>query len=227
MRVSTNFAIALIALLGAASAVRLAALGGAHGDDPCASPDALRATSLIPGSVALGERLEALDGAVFQWSEGEIANPLLPKLPMQFQIIRSWDAPRLYNNPIRHGDPAQREAGAGERRRPPRLQPEELRVRELDVDGVRVPIHLAWDHTDTGTSRLVAWLFVFDDRPVRSPLAAQLRGALGLAFEGPRPLTLVTLAAVAPAPSTARVEDAAADWFADAWRYVARACQAP
>jgi hypothetical protein len=220
-----RFAVALIALLGAAAALRFLALGDARGADPCATPDALKATSLIPGSTALGERLESLDGETFQWSEGEVANPLLPRLPMEFQIIRSWDAPRLYNNPIRHADPGQQQADGDERGRTPRLQPEELRVREVEVDGERLPIHLAWDHTDTGGSRLVAWLFVFDDRPVRSPLVAQLRSALGLAFGGPRPLTLVTLAAVAPAQRSAPVEDAAAEWFAGAWRYVARSCR--
>lgn len=97
-------------------------------------------------------------------------------------------------------------------------------MREVDVNGVRLPIHLAWDHTDPRASRLVAWYFLFDNEPVRSPLAAQLRNSLSLAFGGPRPLTLVTLSAVAPPQSTATVEDAATEWLSSAWSYVARTC---
>jgi hypothetical protein len=227
VRLSSRFAAAIAVLLGAAAALRIGVLSEARGPDRCAAPGALKATSLIPGSTALGERLDAVGGPVLQWSEGEVAHPLFARLPMQFQVIRSFDARSLYDAPVRLAERAGRPAEPASERSEARLQPETLSVRDAEVDGVRVPVHVAWDHTDEAVSRLVAWLFVFDNAPVESPLAAQLRGALGLALGGPRPLTLVTLSTVAPSGDTARVEEAAMAWFADAWRYVARSCGPP
>ena len=210
MRVSGKYGVALVALLAVGAAPRIAAYRGVRGDDPCKAPGAMKATSMIPGTLALGERLESLGPATFQWSEGEIENPALAKTPMQFQIIRSFDGPFLYENPVRF-------AGA-------RLEPEELRVREVEVDAERIPVHIAWDRTKQ-PSRLVAYFFAFDGRPVRSPLAAQLRRAVGLALGGPRPTTLVLVSGVASPDDASVVEDAAAAWLGDAWRYFAHACR--
>jgi hypothetical protein len=227
MQLSTRFAAGLLVLAGAAAGLRLALLEGSRGADRCAAPGALKATSLIPGTLALGERLEALGPETFQWSEGEVENPALAKLPMRFQIVRSYAATALYVNPLHYAarpdSPQSRaETAAAERR----LQPEELRVRVIAAAGVSLPIHVAWDHTDApvGPSRLAAWLFVFDNQPVRSPLRSQLANALSLAAAGARPLTIVTVSALAPVNATAQVEDAAVAWLADAWRYTARVC---
>jgi hypothetical protein len=231
IRLSQRFAVALLALAGTTAAVQHTAMRGARGEDPCASPGALKATSLIPGTTALGERLEALDADVIQWSEGEVANPVFARVPMRFQIVRSFAAPELYVEPLGYAalqDPRMAAGGpsamatSGELH----LQPEELRVREVVVGGAALPIHVAWDHTEAprGPSRLVAWLFVFDNEPVRSPLSSQLENALSLAVGGPRPLTLVTVSALASRERAAQVEDAASAWLGQAWTYVARSC---
>jgi hypothetical protein len=230
VRLSTRFAAALLVMAGGAAALRLSALHGARGEDRCASPGAIKATSLIPGTVALGERLEALDADLVQWSEGEVANPLYPKLPMRFQIVRSFDATELYVNPLAFAadamPPAQSSPAAGSPPPVRRLQPEELSVREASAGGAPLPVHVAWDRTEAprGPSRLVAWFFVFDNQPVRSPLASQLSNALNLTLGGPRPLTLITISALATDDTAPQVEDAAIGWLESAWRYVARAC---
>jgi hypothetical protein len=230
IRVSTRFAGALLALLGAAAALRIGVLHDARGDDRCAAPGALKATSLIPGTTALGEQLPALDAHAIQWSEGEVANPVFSKLPMQFQIVRSYDAPALYSNPLAVASRPQRILGraspASDDDLGPAMQPEDLRLHELEIDGARLPIHLAWDHTGAprGPSRLAAWFFVFDNEPVRSPLASQLRASVGLALRGPRPLTLVTISAFASEQTIEPVEAAAVAWLGRAWAYVARSC---
>jgi hypothetical protein len=230
MRVSARFAVALLVLAGGAATLRLTLLRGARGEDLCASPGAIKATSLIPDTVALGERLEALDADVIQWSEGEVPNPVFHQLPMRFQIIRSYDAAELFMNPLAFGaqsdsGPQTRAAGAvpASTRR---LQPEELRVRSESVDATSLPIHVAWDRTEAprGPSRLVAWFFVFDNEPVRSPLSSQLVNALNLTSGGPRPLTLVVISALASEGTAGQVEDAAVAWLENAWKYVAKAC---
>ena len=228
-RVSAKYGLPLIGLLTLAAAARLTFLRDARGPDVCRSPEAIRATSLIPGTVALGERLEALDGKTFQWSEGQFGNPLLPRNPMEFQIVRSYDAPKLYGNPLRLGErtgPGAIEAMANAGARSDRMQPEELRLREIAVEGVTLPIHVAWDHTQapSGPSRLVVWMFVYENRPVRSPLLRQIVGAAPLVLGGPRPLTLITVSGLATRRASESVEDAAAVWLADAWRHIARSC---
>ena len=228
-RPSSKYSLAMVGLLALAAVLRLALLRDARGPDVCRSPQAIKATSLIPGTVALGERLEALDSETFQWSEGQFANPLLPRNPMEFQIVRSYDAPKLYGNPLRLGErngPGAIEELATSGARSDRMQPEDLRIREVGVEGVNVPIHVAWDHTQAprGPSRLVAWTFVYENRPVRAPLARQILGALPLVIGGPRPLTLVTVSGIATRETSERVEDAAAAWLADAWRYIAHSC---
>jgi hypothetical protein len=235
IQLSSRFAAALLLMAGAAAALRLGALHDARGADACAAPGALKATSLIPGTTALGERLEALDRDTIQWSEGEVTAPEPGGLPMRFQIVRSYDAPRLYGNALDYAAPL----GDGPHAEAARLEPEDIRVRELVLDGVRVPIRVAWDHTGalgrrpgadrseagTGASRLAAWLFVFDNHPVRSPLRAQLGHALDLAIGGARPLTLVTISALATPETAAPVEDAAVAWLGRAWSYVSHACR--
>jgi hypothetical protein len=218
---SRRFAAGLLLLSGAAAALQLTLLRDARGEDPCAAPGALKATSLIPGSVALGERLEELGPSTIQWSEGEVAHPLAGRPPMRFQIVRSFDARSLYANPLALAAP-EVVGTSGELQ----LQPEELRVRVAGDGGAGIPIHVAWDHTEAprGPSRLVAWLFVFDNAPVRSPLAAQLASAPSLALRGTRPLTLIAISALATEDSAVRVEDAAVAWLVSAWEYAARAC---
>lgn len=206
---SGNYGAPLLALLVVASLPGIAALRGSHGADPCRAPDALKATSLIPGTTALGERLESFTAATFQWSEGEVANPVFEDQPLQFQIIRSYDGAYLYERPTQF---------AGDK-----LEPEHASVRDLDASGERLPIHIVWDHT-VSPSRLVAYFFVFDNRPVRSPLFAQLRHAVGLAVGGPRPTTLVLLSGTATPATAERAERAAVDWLARAWPFVAEAC---
>jgi hypothetical protein len=228
IRFSTRFAAALLLIAGSAAALRVAVLRDARGADACASPGALKATSLIPGTVALGERLEALGGDTIQWSEGDVPNPVSARVPMRFQLVRSFDAPALYADPIalasreepapgREPEPAPRER---------HLQPEELRLAMEPTAVGALPIHLAWDHTEApaGPSRLVAWYFAFDGVPVTSPLRAQLASAWSLAVRGPRPLTLVTLSAIATQATAARVEAAAVAWLRASWEYTARAC---
>ena len=233
IRVSAKFAAALCAVFAAALAPRWISDGPTRGRDLCRVPEGLKATSLIANTTPLGERRESLSEQTFQWSEGEVPNPLAPKLPMTFQIVRSYDGPFLYMNPSRFGSDALVRTALGAQREPTslersrlRLQPEALARRALPVDGATLPVQLAWDHTQPATSRLVAWYFVFDNEPVASPFQAQLRDGARLALAGPRPVTLVLIAAYAPRARAGVIEEAALAWLAESWRFVAASCAA-
>jgi hypothetical protein len=228
IRVASRHAALGCALFAAVLLPRWLADEPARGPDLCRSPEALKATSLIPGTTALGT-FDQLDERTFQWSEGEVASALTLR-PMSFQIVRSYDGAHLVTQATRIGSDALVRARlhprtpTDEERSKLRLQPEALALRELAVDGATVPVHLAWDHTQPGVSRLVAWTFVFDGEPVARPFAAQLSHAADLALGGPRPLTLVSIAAFAERPRAVQVEEAALAWLADAWRFIHAAC---
>lgn len=207
---SPKYGAALLALLLGAATLGTAARWGARRHDPCRSPEALKATSLIPGTTALGERLESLTLATFQWSEGTVANPVFRDQAFRFQIIRSYDAPSLYERPVMF---------AGDK-----LEPERSEVQEVETASGGLPLHVVWDHT-TSPSRLAAYFFVFDNRAVRSPLRAQLGRAVELAITGQRPLTLVLISGEATRATVERAERAATDWLARAWPFVAEACR--
>lgn len=210
MRLASRYGAPLVALLIAAAVPGIASRFGELRQDPCRAPDALKATSLIAGTTALGERLESLTPETFQWSEGTVTNPVFPELPLRFQIIRSYDGASLYERPV---------AFAGKK-----LEPEEREVRELASAGGAIPLHVVRDQT-TSPVRLVAYFFVFDGRVVRSPLRAQLQSAVGLALTGPRPVTLVLIAGEATPATAPSVETAATEWLASAWSFVAAACR--
>ena len=74
--------IALLAVL--AGAVVLSAWLSPRRADPCAHPDVLPVTGLIPGSRPEGERRDQLGGDIVQWSEGRLTGPGLPRLQPQY-----------------------------------------------------------------------------------------------------------------------------------------------
>ncbi len=203
-------AIAALMLATAAAVASSRLAPRAH--DSCRSPDALRATSLIPGSTALGERLEDLTPETFQWSEGRLEHPTWRNRPLHFQIVRSFAAPKLYERPTRL---------AGDK-----LEPEQHEVREIRVGEDTLPVHLVWDRTQEPV-RLVAYLFAYQNRPVATPLLAQLRSAIGLLVSGPEPLTLFLVTGDAADENAGAVEETALRWLRDAWSYFASACQVP
>jgi hypothetical protein len=210
MRLASKYGVWLAVLLLAAALPGAASRFGGRRHDPCRAPEALRATSLIPDTTALGERRESLTPATFQWSEGTVPNPAFPDHPLVFQLVRSYDGTKLYERPVSFA----RE----------KLEPERREVREVATSLGTIPVHVVWDHTSS-PSTLVAYFFVFDEDVVRSAFLAQLRAAIDLALTGPRPVTLVLISGVAAPQAAPAVERAATEWLARAWPFVADACR--
>jgi hypothetical protein len=203
--------VALAGLLLATAAVVSWARLTPRANDSCARPEALRATSLITGSTALGERTEDLTAETFQWSEGQVEHPVWRDRPLRFQIIRSYAAPTLYERPVRF-------AGA-------KLEPERHDVCEIRAGGDTLPVHLVWDPTRE-PAVFVAYLFAYRNRPVATPLLAQLRSAIDLLLSGPEPLTLFLITADETDENAPAVEETALRWIGEAWAHFERACGA-
>jgi len=177
--------------------------------DPCRNPAALQATSLIDGFRPLGERLEKRGPHDIQWSEGEIPRVGRPSEPLHFQILRSYDARKLYEHTVRFASE--------------KLEPEEHEILPRISQGEELPIHLVRDHTRS-PSVILAYLFAYRGRPVAQPLLALLEDAPRQLLRGSAPLTLFLVEARAPHRRTAAAEEAAERWLVAAWRQYRMAC---
>jgi hypothetical protein len=203
-----GLAASLILALAALAAARIER--GPHAPDSCRSPETLRATSLIPGASARGERREDLTPEIFQWSEGRAAHPYLTDRPLDFQIVRGWTAAALADDPLRFSRV--------------HIEPDAQSQQELDVDGRPLPVQIVWDHT-VRPARIVAYAYLYEGEPVGSPRRALLRDLPRIVGSGRRPLTLLLISGEALAPRTEEVERAALRFLADAARFAERACR--
>ncbi len=176
--------------------------------DDCRNPDMLLATVLIPGSKPRPTPRDRRSEDVIQWSEGELENPVLPRRPLRFYIVRSFD--RAYTSPVRLlGKSIDAESVTSES--------VATRVGEL-------PIGVAVDHT-RAPSRILAWAYVFDGRAVASPFLSIVSSAPQQLLLGTLPLSLLLIEGVAPEDGAERVVTAAKAWLAAAWEHVAVACR--
>lgn len=207
---SSRYAAALVAILAVALVPASAQRLRPARIDPCAAPEALRATSMIAGSLPGGERVEKLgDDGHLQWSEGTIESPYRGRPPLRFALIRSFDARPLY---IRSTSFIEE-----------KLEPESQRDEEIATDRGPLPITLVTD--DTGAvGRTVVYAFVYEGRPVRSPFLAQLRTALPHLLTGPRPLTLLLVSGEGPRGHREELVRRATEWLADAYEYFDDVC---
>ncbi len=209
-RLSGRYGLATFLLVALAAFAALRFELGPHGPDACRSPEALRATSLIPGASARGERLEELTPEIFQWSEGRVAHPYLSDRPLDFQIVRAWRGSALADDPLRF-------SGL-------RIEPDAQSAREVALDGRALPVHVVWDRTGP-PARIVAYAFLYENEPVASPRAAQLRDLPRALLGGSRPLTLLLISGEALRARSDEVEQSALRWLADAARFAERACR--
>jgi len=184
--------------------------------DSCKMPEALKATSLIPGAQARGERLEKRNRNVIQWSEGEIEvevemKPGRRRRPeLGFQIIRTYDARPIYERPVSLVE------GAPE--------PEQHFIRQQQTAAGTVPIHVVVDKTGR-QGRVIAYLFVYDDEPVAMPFWSQAKNVFRELVTGARPLTLFLVDAKAAGRPTQAVADRATEWLGGAWEYFDEMCR--
>jgi len=176
--------------------------------DDCRDPAFLFVTSLIEGSKPVGESMPERSEDIVQWSYGELANPELPREPLRFQIVRSYD--RQYTSPMQMlGGP---------------FDPELHRLETVATPAGDLRIHVAVDHT-TEPSRVAAWTFVYGGRSVENPLIAILASAPRQLVGGYLPLTVLMVDGKASHHRTEPVAAEARRWLVAAWQHVATACR--
>jgi hypothetical protein len=177
--------------------------------DTCARPDVLSVTGLIPDSQPHGERRESLDAERIQWSEGFVADPLLPRDPLVFRMVRSYSVLKTAEHPL----------GL----MPVRVEPETVRIELVETPEGPLPVHVVRS-SGRDAFQIVAYAFVFGNDPIAQPFLAQLRGAFRELRDGRRPLTVLLAGGGATPASATHREAIALRWVAAAWQHYRGLC---
>lgn len=177
--------------------------------ETCRDPGALLSTYRIEGGTAGTERYENDRGDKIQWTEGELPR-LRPRIePLHFAVLRSFRPTEIYLRP----------AGFVV----PRFEAERRTIEWIRVGDEELPIHFERGRRIDGAG-FVAYLYLYEGKPVLHPFRAQLRGALGQIVNGARPLTMFIAGGTVPGRRIPDFEDQAKDWLASAWHYYAEVC---
>ena len=178
--------------------------------DPCAHPDVLPVTGLIPDSRPEGERRDRLGGDVIQWSEGLVTGLGIPRdPPLFFRIVRTYNVLKAAERPLSL--------------MPKKVEPEQVRVEQVETPGGPLPIHVI---RTTGPTEfyLAAYLYAYGNDPVPHPFESQVRGALRELREGQRPLTVFLVGSPATRENAAEREAIALRWIVSAWQHYRSMC---
>jgi hypothetical protein len=210
MRVSTRYVPHIVLLaLGIGAAVWRTWLAPER-PDPCAHPDVLSVTGLIPGSRPTGERRDRLSEDVIQWSEGTVVAEGRPDQPLlTFRIVRSYNVLKVAEKPLHL--------------MPHEVEPESLELALVDAPGGPLPVHVVRT-TGVGAFQVVAYSFLYGNEPVSHPLPHQLRKAWQDPFRGQRPLTVILAGGPATPETAGPLRELALRWITSAWQHYRIMC---
>lgn len=209
MKPSTRFLVPIAALALAGAAVVWPRWLEPRRVDPCARPDVLPVTGLIPSSRPDGERRTQLNADNIQWSEGLVVDESLPRDPMVFRMVRTFNVLKAAERPLDL--------------MPGRVEPETARLELVDTAGGPLPVHVVRSSGRTAF-HVVAYAFLYGNEPVPAPFFAQVRGALRELRHGRRPLTILLVGGVATPDTAARREELALRWIASGWQHYRGMC---
>jgi len=201
---SPRYATALCVLLGLAIVpVTLHSYLGLRTDE-CEHASALTSGS---GQAPPKNRVS---GDALQYREGFIrSDGLAPTL--RYVIVRSYDARRLYYRP--------EYSFAID-------TPTDHTIEWIDVDGEKVPTHIP-QYADSFTTQMkpvIAYLLVYDGKPLENPYLAQLMAAPRQMLTGRLPMTLFLAYANVMGDEQEAALGAAREWLASSWQLYRAAC---
>lgn len=211
MNLSTRFVVPVVVLALACGAIVWPRWLQPQRVDPCAHPDVLGVTGLIPGSRPEGERRERRSDDIIQWSEGRIPDERFPRDPLLFRIVRNYSVLKAAERPL----------GL----MPKVVEPETVRLEHIDAAGGPLPVHVVRT-TGRQAFHVVAYLYAYGNEPVAEPFLSQLGGVFGELRSGRRPLTIFLAGGAATAGSAAHRESLALRWIASAWQHYREMCVA-
>ena len=211
--VSPRYAVPALVMLSLSMVLVLShALHPRYVDD-CANPEALLATSMIERfrtpRAEWREHWARHRPERVQWSEATVPFGENGKDPLHLLIIRSFRAASLAQRPI----------GL----LPAPFEPERRNNSVVGRGSRGLPIHRVYDDTRALT-RLAAYVFVYDGRPVSNPFLAQLRSAATQIVRGTRPLTLLLAEGSSPSGQLEALEERLDEWLIAAWDYYRSVC---
>jgi hypothetical protein len=209
---STRYVVPLFALLvPALLAVWVYSFGGFRSDD-CADPSALSETTWIEGLERAKQPYGRPWRGLFQDIGGTVATEGPDISSLEFRILRSFESERLYTNPVKYLS------------RPGDFVMSQPMLKWIAWRGGELPIYEMVAEA-RGMSRIGAYVFLYDSRPVVNPALAMLSGALQRIATGRRPLTLVTVSVGSVAASRDAAKELAEKWLVSAWEYYRTVCQ--
>jgi hypothetical protein len=106
------------------------------------------------------------------------------------------------------------------------VRPIERRLESVEADGMSIPVHRAYYERDLSRPRhpLVAYLLVYESRPVRNPYLAQILSAPRQVVTGRRPMWLFIVYGRVPDAQLPETEARAHEWLAESWQRYRAAC---
>ena len=209
---STRYLGPLLALLlPAFFAVWIYSCGGFRSDD-CADSSALLETGWFEGL----KRTNEPDGKPRPWLlqdiGGSIATGDSRISALRFQILRSFELERLYERPV------------GLLPRGYEFVSSQPTLEWIGSQGEELPIHKVFDEAP-GLTRLGAYMFLYDSKPVANPSLALLSATLRSVASGRRPLTLVTVSVRFSSSRREAAEELVEEWLISAWEYYRSVCR--
>jgi hypothetical protein len=172
--------------------------------ESCRDPVAIADTAAIPGSVPQdeGKPVWLADG-VFLHRRGELDRRTPANVEIPYELVRSDNATQVFAEPSR---PLSRP-----------LDPDQLEIHRIDVDGESVPVHVE-QQALPGYIHIAAYVFEYDGRAVETLLPMQLRTAAAQIVNGTRPITQYAIHAMARKGHPEDALEPAFAWLTEAWR---------
>jgi len=208
-RISTRYAPHLVGLVALVSIPVYFHSGGRSFVDDCARPAGLYAEFDFDTPHPVKQVAERLNINRIQWIEGKLDLDELSETRLEFTVARSFRPTSLQQG--------------FEKLEPGFIEPEEIEVRRLEIDGEQVEMRFLVAR-DNDPVRFGAYMTIYNHRATASPFREQMRTALRDLFSSLPPMTMYFLFAEVRLRDIDRVDARAEEWLANAWRQYRAAC---